>query len=146
MNDALIQLIYVSTASDELGERDLREILDTARRVNAEREITGMLLFGDGNFMQVLEGRALEVREVYADIGRDPRHRDVTLIIDEPLETRHFPAWAMAFRSLEKGTFDGVPGYSDFMLDGGRACFCAQPNMAGELLRTFRRNTLGTSF
>lgn len=54
---ALIHLIYVSTAREEFDETELARILDTAVRRNGERNVTGMLLYAGGTFMQVLEGR-----------------------------------------------------------------------------------------
>jgi hypothetical protein len=54
-----------------------------------------MLAQGDGHFAQVLEGRAEAVLSVLARIRRDPRHRDVRTLLQEPIEKRQFARWAM---------------------------------------------------
>lgn len=53
---SMIQLIYVSTANHLLSELEIRQILDSSIRHNTPQEVTGLLLYSDGSFMQVLEG------------------------------------------------------------------------------------------
>ena len=65
-------LTYVSTAARELSKDDLNELLAQCRENNAKLGITGMLLYKDGNFMQVLEGEETVVRSIYAKISGDP--------------------------------------------------------------------------
>ena len=50
------QLIYTSDAAEGLTDADLGCILATSQRNNAEMGLTGMLLYGRGRFIQVLEG------------------------------------------------------------------------------------------
>ena len=52
----MYQLVYVSTASRAMSDADLNEILDVSRRKNRERDVTGVLLYLDRGFLQVLEG------------------------------------------------------------------------------------------
>jgi len=67
-------LVYVSSATLPFSGEDLRALLATCRENNAELGVTGMLLYKDGNFMQVLEGDEQAVRGLYARIAADPRH------------------------------------------------------------------------
>jgi len=90
------QLLYVSNTMDELGLGDLDQILTASRRNNAMMSITGLLLFIDGGFLQVLEGEERAVRELYTRISSDPRHRNTRLMLDREVPSRAFPEWNMA--------------------------------------------------
>src|SRR4028118_630971 len=93
-------LVYVSSATRPFSGEDLRVLLETCRKNNAELGITGMLLYKDGNFMQVLEGDEEAVRGLHARIAADPRHRAEITLQEGFAEWRQFPDWSMGFRDL----------------------------------------------
>jgi hypothetical protein len=90
----------------------LQELLITSRRNNLQLGLTGMLLYRDGEFMQVLEGEQATVQTMYARIARDPRHQRITTILEGPTDARHFPDWSMGFRDLDDPAVAALPGYS----------------------------------
>ena len=96
------QLVYVSRARADLSEAELRDILRRARKTNRELGISGMLVCLDGCFLQVLEGRSDDVRELYAKIEADPRHCDAKVLIDTEIAKRAFPDWSMGFRKASR--------------------------------------------
>lgn len=137
---ALIHLIYVSTAREEFDTPELDRILDTAVRRNGERNVTGMLLYAGGTFMQVLEGAAADVDETFARICRDQRHTDIIVIEREPIAARSFATWSMGFRRLGAADAGASPGYAPFFAQGfDAAAIGAKPGLALELLVGFRR-------
>ena len=71
-NGTLYHLGYVSTETDPFTNTRLVELLEIARRVNGERNVTGLLLYREGSFYQVLEGSETDVKRTFADIERDP--------------------------------------------------------------------------
>jgi hypothetical protein len=75
----------------------LERILETARRENARLGVTGLLLYHDGCFFQVLEGEEADVRAVYARIARDPRHSGLILLQQTRAAARCFPEWSMGY-------------------------------------------------
>ena len=93
----LIHLIYCSAAPRPLGREELAALLAGARLHNERHGITGMLLHVDGSFFQVLEGAPDDVERLFARISADPRHDHVTVIIREPVATRHSASgrWGM---------------------------------------------------
>lgn len=93
-----LQLLYVSRSRVQPGaEADaIHSICTTARRRNAELDLTGCLAFGSGVFIQVLEGKAAAVEEVLARIVSDPRHEDIRILMKREIGTRSFPRWRMA--------------------------------------------------
>lgn len=96
------QLIYVSSARADLGEDDLHDILSRARKTNRELGITGMLVYLDGYFVQVLEGERECVRDLYAKIEADPRHVDAKVVTESDIAERDFLDWSMGFREASR--------------------------------------------
>jgi Sensors of blue-light using FAD len=100
------QLLYISNTSAEFPEDALDDILAAARRNNAARDVTGMLLYLDGAFLQVLEGPSEGVEKIYARIRRDERHWGAETLLDSPKAPRAFANWSMGFRKLKPGEAD----------------------------------------
>jgi hypothetical protein len=108
-------LLYVSSAKKLFSRNELDEILAISRKNNTAVDVSGILLYKDGNLMQLLEGAQPEVTALYGRIGQDPRHTDLTLIWDGVEEERQFPSWSMAFRDLDGPDARSTPGYSEFL-------------------------------
>jgi hypothetical protein len=106
MSDQLYTLSYFSRNAIDNQDivelnHEIEAILATARRSNAQRDITGALLYSAGCFAQVLEGPLNEVEILFERIQLDPRHRDVKVLQFHPLEKRNFAGWSMAFAGME---------------------------------------------
>jgi hypothetical protein len=108
-------LSYASMAVTAFDSAALQELLITSRGNNLQLGITGMLLYRDGEFMQVLEGEQAAVQTLYARIARDPRHHRTTTILEGPTDARHFPDWSMGFRDLRDPAVITLPGYSPLL-------------------------------
>lgn len=52
----MYQLVYISAAALNFVESDLPALLDKSQRNNAKKQITGMLMYHEGQFFQILEG------------------------------------------------------------------------------------------
>ena len=111
----LIHLIYASTANKNMSEDELLDILKKARKTNEKLNISGMLLYHDRSFLQVLEGEASAVEELYDRIKKDRRHHGVTLIASRKIKERNFPAWEMGFSNLKTVKPESVKGYSEYL-------------------------------
>ncbi len=133
-------LVYVSIAAEEFEADALLEILRASRENNTRDGVTGILLYKERRFMQLLEGEEKMVRATYARIVRDSRHRDVTILIKGNQPERDFADWSMAFQDLDQETASHTAGYSQFMNDTLSASdFASDPWRAHQLLRIFRR-------
>lgn len=95
----LLQIVYSSEASRVMSITDLDKILDTARTQNDANGVSGILLFGDGQFIQVLEGESEAVEETMNRVAGDTRHKNVTILLKRPVEGRTFGGWRMGFMS-----------------------------------------------
>lgn len=132
-------LIYFSTADHLLSKHELIDILTKAREKNNRLGVTGMLLYKGGNFMQLLEGRAEVIRELYEAIRHDQRHHSVTLLLDEATDERLFPDWTMGFQDLSEPVLEALPGFAPFRAIHLTASAIGQnAQTCLELLRFFR--------
>ena len=128
MPESLYRLAYYSkNAIDRPGQElanEIRQILAAARRNNPPLGVTGALMFNRGCFAQVLEGPRENVAETFERIQRDPRHAEVMLIGFDPIETRGFADWSMAFVGASStdhalyGDIGGESGFDPFHLTG----------------------------
>ncbi len=98
----LVRLLYASRAETTLAKSDIDAIVVRSRDVNPDRGITGVLCYSGELFMQVLEGGRDEVNRLYAEIVRDPRHREVQLLDYAEIAERRFAGWTMGRVNLGK--------------------------------------------
>lgn len=118
MTSSLIHLIYASAATIEFSDQDLIRLLKKARTHNASQDITGMLLYCEGSFFQVLEGPEHNVDALFQVIADDSRHSKITLIIKEPLFKRSFSDWTMGFTGATQAQLEQIEGLQDFFQTG----------------------------
>ena len=104
-------IVYISSAIADFGAADLVKLLKQARGFNEQAGITGVLMYGGGRFVQVLEGCPLAVRCLYARIAADPRHGRIEILADGPLARREFNGWHMSFAPPPPGDFRQLAGY-----------------------------------
>ncbi len=125
----LIHCIYSSAATHAFSPEELAELLKKAREFNALNDLTGILLYAEGSFFQVLEGPEEAIAALYAKIENDKRHEQVTKIILEPIHKRSFAEWTMGFSNVSREELAKMEGTNDFFskarcfadLDSGRA-------------------------
>ncbi|MEP6894740.1 MAG: BLUF domain-containing protein [Chloroflexota bacterium] len=114
----LIHLIYVSTAIREFSAEDLLQLLYQSRAKNACLGLTGMLLYTENNFFQILEGEPAVVDELFHTISQDERHMKTITIIREPISKRSFGEWTMGFAAVTSADLQDMTGLNDFFGDG----------------------------
>ena len=95
----MFHLIYISRASHPLREEELLDILNKSRQYNKKHQITGMLLYLNDKFIQVLEGNYSDVQNVFEKIKADQRHHKVTLVLEGNTEHRIFKNWSMVSKN-----------------------------------------------
>lgn len=93
----LIQLIYSSVATERMPKSKLYKILLAARSGNASLDVTGLLVFVNGVFLQILEGERDVLSTLMKKISSDPRHSNVKVLREIDVDQRTFPSWRMAY-------------------------------------------------
>ncbi|MBV9962346.1 MAG: BLUF domain-containing protein [Parafilimonas sp.] len=104
-------LVYLSSASHLYSNQELADILSASRLNNSRKNITGILLYHDGNVIQVLEGDREEVTALYSIIKEDSRHKQVIKMVDGMSDERNFPDWSMGFKAIDKEEWNEYAGY-----------------------------------
>lgn len=89
------QLLYVSTAAADVGERDLRRIEVSSSVHNTLHGITGLLCFDGSRFLQLIEGRGEEVEALMSRIAHDRLHVGIAIVGRHFAAARAFPHWSM---------------------------------------------------
>jgi Sensors of blue-light using FAD len=92
------QIVYTSTAVEDLSFAEIKRLLLSARRRNRSLGVSGMLVFHDRTFLQAIEGEQRAVNEVFARIASDHRHQDIEVLHRGPgFDQRLFGEWSMGF-------------------------------------------------
>ena len=111
----MIYIIYMSSATRAFSTADLSKLLEKARRNNAKLNVTGMLLYKEGNFLQLLEGEAEVVMALYEFIKNNPDHYGATILDQGEISERLFGDWSMGFCNLQDAAVQALPGFNQFM-------------------------------
>jgi hypothetical protein len=104
----IFQIVYMSSLVADSPEL-LPAILEVAVRNNKQNSITGMMLYADGNVMQVLEGERDVVLKTFKAIDSDPRHSGIFVLIEQEVATRQFASWSMGFKQLSEADLENLP-------------------------------------
>ena len=135
-------LVYVSYAVKPFTQGGLRKLLIHCRDNNIENGITGILLYIEGKFVQILEGKREKVKVLFEKIKRDRRHLNVSRILEGPMESRNFPNFSMGFFTMDHETFTRLSGFKEINE------FFSYPHVeyldhpAIQFLRTFKNREL----
>ena len=108
----LKQIIYASTQLTTYDEDKLLALLVLARDENKKHDVSGMLVFHDGCFLQVIEGPCKAIDQLFSNIKSDDTHTGVICLSDKLIEERDFPDWSMGFRNI---TVDPPEGFTAFL-------------------------------
>jgi hypothetical protein len=138
----MFHIVFASTASHHLTTAELKSLLEETRENNARLGVTGMLLYKDGSFLQVLEGDEEVVMKLVTTMGNEgPIHKSFLMLLSETSERRLFPNWSMAFQDHKDNSLTGTPGYSDFLNTPFTGTeFSADPALCMRILLGFKRN------
>ena len=138
---ALTYLVYLSSSVGLMSKTDLDELLRKARENNARDNITGMLLYKDGSFMQAMEGEEADVARLHDKILSDARHQNIITLLRGEVEMRQFSEWSMAFADIDSLNQTERDGFSPFLKEPFAADYFGEnPHNALKLLLSFKKN------
>jgi hypothetical protein len=93
----LRRLFYVSRTPDQVDAAVVNAILAESRRLNRQHDVTGALAYSGQYFAQVLEGDEEHLASLLQRIARDRRHRDLTVVFEQPITRRDYGEWSMGY-------------------------------------------------
>lgn len=136
------QIVYASAACDPFSGHALRILLQQSRTRNAMYKVSGMLLYHEGSFLQILEGPPDAVEYLYSSIERDPRHTRTKVLLRKKIAQREFAEWTMGF--VDTASWGSRPygmlDYTRLRLEAGEAASGLPgglPSQARKYLRFF---------
>lgn len=97
----LHRLVYTSFRKPTCNEQEIQKILESCKRNNPKRKVTGVLVHSNKRFLQYMEGEKKDLLELYELIKLDSRHGGVNQRNFEPIEARVFPSWEMGYKDAE---------------------------------------------
>ncbi len=83
-------ICYISTATREFEEQEMKELLLKWRENNNRQNIKGLLLFSEGHFFQVMEGEKIKVLSLFNSIKNDSRHSSVIQVVGKDISQGSF--------------------------------------------------------
>jgi hypothetical protein len=98
----LSQLVYVSNRNTNCTTGEIEKILASCKQNNPPLNITGVLLYSEAKFIQLVEGEAKVIMSLYDKIKSDPRHSNAMMISYNPIKEKSFPSWHMGTRDISK--------------------------------------------
>jgi len=128
------QLAYISTAIWLMTDNELLDILKTARKRNADNDVTGVLLYSEGTFIQVLEGQPHNIDQIFGSISNDKRHKNIIKLVEAKLDKKYFPDWNMGFATVDKDRAREIAG---FLNSTGEILEDESGNTLASILKTF---------
>ncbi len=110
----MIQTAYVSRAAEAMTQESLLALLQQCLANNEASGVTGMLLYGNHTFLQVLEGEEAALDTVVDKIRNDSRHSEIHFLYRKPIEHRQYSDWSMGFKSVSAQGLSALGGLSAF--------------------------------
>lgn len=139
----MIELSYISEADHFFSEKELAELLRSARANNLQNDITGLLLYKAPLFMQVIEGPEPAVLELFEKIKEDARHNNVSGLVKDEISKRTFPDWQMGFVTPETSDVRQMEGFSDFLESSWNIeNLKKRPSLSHRMLLSFREQKI----
>lgn len=128
------RIIYLSTATEYLEKEQIESILKKSCAYNLEHTITGILLYIDGDFIQVLEGTKTAISILFEQIKKDKRHKGIICVINETTKNRQFSDWSMGYHT---DSYQNLKNLSGFETISKNELFSYKDLAASIFLNTF---------
>ncbi|MCX7238570.1 BLUF domain-containing protein [Polynucleobacter sp.] len=102
----LVELSYLSEAVSDMSFLGLMRLLESARAFNQQNGISGILLYDNQQFGQIIEGERASVMKAWKRIQEDKRHHRIELLEIREISERSYPDWLLRFYGGETLTRD----------------------------------------
>lgn len=86
----------------------LGEMMRDFKKNNFEHGITGLLIYSEGSFLQLIEGDEKPIDRLMKLIQKDKIHHSLIILAQAKTELRIFPAWSMGYEAVSQEQFAGV--------------------------------------
>jgi len=94
-------ICYISVTKDNVSEEKIDEMLDSLVKKNAAINISGIIIYNNNNFLQIIEGKDIIINILYNKIKKGPRHHHIIKLIDCPIEQTIFEEYKTSFTLIK---------------------------------------------
>ena len=134
----MYRIIYLSSATTKFSNEEIISLLDLSRRNNEVNQITGLLLYSDGNFLQIIEGKKKALEALFEKISLDPRHKNIIKVFHGKVPIRNYSIWKMAFSTIDKSFYkNNISDLNPYTLEDN---ILKQDLIASIFIETFLRS------
>ena len=112
----MLRITYISEESAPFSVSALLELLQQCHLNNPRQGLTGLLIYGNGTFLQSIEGEDEAVKALVEKISKDQRHRGFRMLRKEMATERLYGDWSMRFERLTEESLRKVPGLREFAI------------------------------
>lgn len=88
---------YISTAHKDLQEQGVNDIMTETKNYNGDLEISGILLYNERSFFQLLEGEKEVVQRLYEKILKDSRHHNLIKFLEKEVSRPPYDGYLTGF-------------------------------------------------
>jgi len=103
---------------------------------NEKNDITGLLLYANGLFLQVVEGPASAIDELMARLARDPRHHGINVLSSTEVTEREFAQWSMGFKHVSQSDLREYPHFAPFFSPDFDPAQLGTPGVSIDIMRS----------
>lgn len=110
MGSKLKQIIYTSQSIDKITYQQIEAINHSSVAHNQQYNITGLLLYTDKKFIQIIEGKEKNIDYLFFDrIKNSNFHHSIEIVSESPIIEKRFSSWSMNYFVLEQAFFETEP-------------------------------------
>jgi len=130
-------ICYVSALELNVSAPNLKEMFSNIKNKNISTNISGVLLYKNENFLQIIEGEEKTVNALFSKIKKDNRHSHIITLIDFPIPQRLFKEYKTSFSIVKSSNeFNALFEYIDWLKHADSSCAIK----AIKVLETFIKN------
>jgi hypothetical protein len=93
---------YVSTANIDFQDQEIEDMMIKTNQFNSDEKITGILLYNERNFFQLIEGEKKAIQNLYERIKPDFQHKNIIRIFQKLVFEPAFDGYLTDFISDTK--------------------------------------------
>lgn len=109
-------ICYMSDSTNDESMLTIKDIYKKAKLNNAKNNISGVLIYHNGNYLQVLEGNENDVNKTYERIAKDTRHKNIIKVINANVEQRIFEDYNFGFTIVRSSSeFEELNDYLNWL-------------------------------
>ena len=94
-------ICYISDSKQNESIKNLEALYSKAKTNNLKNNITGILIYINNNYLQVLEGYEKTIDKTFEKIYADGRHKNIFKIIETTIEERIFEDYNFGFTTIK---------------------------------------------